>query len=417
MDVSPIEIVASVVLGLAVTHAFASPLFGRLAMRHPRQRALWHALGEVELVFGGWALVLALLMASLSGMQPTLDYLAGRSYTEALFVFVIMVVAASRPIMHGVQRWVQFLAMKTPVEPTQALVFWILFGVPLLGSLITEPAAMTVAALLIRNEVWVRPRPASLRYAILGVLFVNVSVGGTLTPFAAPPVLMVAQTWHWDTGFMLTHLGWRAALTCLINALALVLIFRKELMGLALPTPPKVGMPASVCMIHVLFLGGVVILAHQAMILGALFLLFWAYTRVTPQHQSPLMLREALWVAFFLAGLVVLGGLQTWWLKPLLLGMSDDQVFYGATLLTALTDNAALTYLGSLVDGLSLSFQLALVAGAVTGGGLSLMANAPNPAGAAILKFGFKDQTIHPLRLMWAAAPPTVVAMACMHWL
>ena len=94
------------------------------------------------------------------------------------------------------------------------------------------------------------------------------------------------------------------------------------------------------------------------------------------------------------------------------MGLSADAVFYGATALTAITDNAALTYLGSLVPGLSDEFKVALVAGAVTGGGLTLIANAPNPAGAAILKGHFDDQTIAPWPLLLAALPPTLVAAA-----
>jgi Na+/H+ antiporter NhaD/arsenite permease-like protein len=116
-------------------------------------------------------------------------------------------------------------------------------------------------------------------------------------------------------------------------------------------------------------------------------------------------------VAFFLAGLVVLGGLQAWWLQPILLGMDADTVFFGAIVLTAITDNAALTYLGSLVEGLSPQFQTALVAGAVTGGGLTFIANAPNPAGASILKVKFEGGVIHPLGLLIAAIPPTLVAV------
>ena len=50
------------------------------------------------------------------------------------------------------------------------------------------------------------------------------------------------------------------------------------------------------------------------------------------------------------------------------------------------------------------------MAGAVTGGGLTIIANAPNPAGAAILKGQFADETIHPLGLLAAALPPTLVA-------
>ena len=129
------------------------------------------------------------------------------------------------------------------------------------------------------------------------------------------------------------------------------------------------------------------------------------------RHQNPLILREALLVAFFLAGLVVLGGLQQWWLQPVLMKMDANAVFFGAAALTAFTDNAALTYLGSLVEGLSDEFKVALVAGAVTGGGLTVIANAPNPAGAAILKEKFADNAIHPLGLLLGALPPTMVAV------
>jgi hypothetical protein len=66
-------------------------------------------------------------------------------------------------------------------------------------------------------------------------------------------------------------------------------------------------------------------------------------------------------VAFFLAGLVVLSGQQQWWLQSILLGMSSEAIFFGTMLLTAITDNAVLTYLGSLVEGLSDSFKYALV--------------------------------------------------------
>ena len=115
---------------------------------------------------------------------------------------------------------------------------------------------------------------------------------------------------------------------------------------------------------------------------------------------------------FSVVGLVVLGGMQQWWLKPLLLEMSPTAVYWGATALTALTDNAALTYLGSLVPGLSPAFQYMLVAGAVTGGGLTIIANAPNPAGASILKDRFDGGAISPLGLLLAALPPTAVAAA-----
>jgi predicted cation transporter len=117
-------------------------------------------------------------------------------------------------------------------------------------------------------------------------------------------------------------------------------------------------------------------------------------------------------VAAFLAGLIVLGKPQKWWLEPLLLPMPPDDLFLGATLLTAITDNAALTFLGAQVPSLAELSKLALVSGAVVGGGLTVVANAPNPAGYGILNPTF-DGGIRPSRLLWAAIPPTIIAAIC----
>ncbi|MGO1893147.1 MAG: putative Na+/H+ antiporter, partial [Luteimonas sp.] len=106
-----------------------------------------------------------------------------------------------------------------------------------------------------------------------------------------------------------------------------------------------------------------------------------------------------------------------WWLQPLLMNMSSDAVFFGAAALTAITDNAALTYLGSLVEGLSDEFKYMLVAGAVAGGGLTVIANAPNPAVMSIVRRYFTDETVNPLGLLIAALPPTLIAMAAFRFL
>jgi hypothetical protein len=152
------------------------------------------------------------------------------------------------------------------------------------------------------------------------------------------------------------------------------------------------------------------VFAHHATIFMAILLFFLGVADAYEQYQDRLILREGLLVAFFLAGLVTLGGQQQWWLQPLLLNKSSNSVFIEATILTAFTDNAALTYLGSLVEGLSDEFKYALLSGAVTGGGLTIIANAPNPAGVAILRNHFSEQTVHPVGLLLAALLPTVVA-------
>lgn len=409
---------AAAVFALALAHSFSTRHFEQLASTRPRHAGLWHLLGEIEVVFGLWAAVLMVVCFLLAGQNATLTYLESRNFTEPLFVFAIMVIAGTRPVLALARSAVLRLAALWPGARSTAMYLLVLSVVPLLGSFITEPAAMTLAALLLRDTLWTPTVSDRFKYATLGVLFVNVSIGGTLTPFAAPPVLMVAQVWQWDFGFMLHTFGIKAALAVALNALGITWLLRHELQSLATPrlgdeTPVPVGVTA----VHVTFLAGVVVFAHHPVVFLGLMLLFLGFATAYRQHQTPLILREALLVAFFLAGLVVLGGLQQWWLEPLLMGLSADAVFYGATALTAITDNAALTYLGSLVPGLSEEFKVALVAGAVAGGGLTLIANAPNPAGAAILKSHFADHTIAPGRLLLAALPPTVVAIAVFRWL
>ncbi|MCQ8895823.1 putative Na+/H+ antiporter [Limnobacter humi] len=408
--VSTIEWVAAVLFGLAVLHTFSTKLFAKLAHGHSAHSGLWHWFAEIEVVFGVWALVLMLSLYALLGEQQAVAYLESRNFTEPLFVFAIMVVAASRPILLSVQYLLETATRFMPVNQGIAM-YWLCLGIlPLLGSFITEPAAMTLAALLLRDRFFTASVSSRFRYATLGVLFVNISIGGTLTNFAAPPVLMVAASWNWSSTFMLTQFGWKAALAVFVNASVLALWVRHELRDLKMPKNAEVPVPRLVSAIHVTFLVGVIVFAHHPPVFMGLLLFFIGYTEAYKQHQSPLILKEALLVAFFLAGLVVLGGLQQWWLQDTLLGVGSGALFFLATGLTAITDNAALTYLASLVEGTSAEFRYAIVAGAVTGGGLTVIANAPNPAGLSILKDRFTDGTVNPIKLLLAALPPTVIA-------
>ncbi len=412
MTPTAIQLGGAILFAIAVIHTFSAKFFERLAHAQPAHAGIWHLLGEVEVVFGFWAMVLIAYMALAGGGGPALQYLESRNYTEPMFVFVIMVIAASRPILQLAMSCVRWAARAMPMPAPMANYFLALALIPLLGSFITEPAAMTLAALLLRDRFYSRGLSTRLKYATIGVLFVNVSIGGTLTPFAAPPVLMVAGTWNWDFAYMLTHFGWRSALAVVVNALGVTLLFRNELRGIdggpgrgAEPVPP------ALVLVHLLFLAAVVVFAHHPVVFMGLFLFFLGVAHGYGRHQDRLILREGLLVAFFLAGLVVLGGQQQWWLQPLLERMSPTAVYYGATALTAITDNAALTYLGSLVGGLTEEFKYSLVAGAVTGGGLTVIANAPNPAGYSILKGSFEHEEISALGLLASALVPTLVAI------
>ena len=412
-EVTTIQTVGAVIFALAVLHTFSTKFFEHLAHTRPQHAGLWHLLGEVEVVFGFWAMVLMLAMLGLAGTREATQYLDSRNFTEPWFVFAIVVIAGSRAVLHMAKVSVSAIASLLPLQGGMAFYFLALSFIPLLGSFITEPAAMTLAAMMLRERIFGAGLSTKLKYVTLGVLFVNISIGGTLTAFAAPPVLMVAAKWNWDSWYMLTHFGWKAAIAVFFNAMAATLLFKGQLAQLPKGSNNKHSeIPLGVLLVHVLFLAGVVVFAHHPAAFLGLFLFFIGFAQAYPQYQEKrLLLREGLLVAFFLAGLVVLGGQQQWWLEPLLRGMDSSTVYFGATALTAVTDNAALTYLGSLVEGLSDEFKYALVAGAVTGGGLTVIANAPNPAGFAILRNNFEDETIHPLGLFFAAVPPTLVAI------
>lgn len=413
-----IEIVATTLFALALLHTFLASRVEQLAHHYPKHAGLLHLLGEVEVVFGLWAAILILAITVIDSSQVAIRYLEDCNYNEPLLVFVLMVIAASRPLIEATGTVNDRIARALPINPLTARFLVVMSVMPLLGSFITEPAAMTVAALLLREQFLRHDLPVAFKYAVIATLFVNISIGGALTPFAAPPVLIVAAKWDWDVGFMMSQIGWRAIIAVMFNAIVLTWAGHRWLKQL--PLDVKIAdqkirgkaIPLSVTLIHIAFLTTAVVFHHYPVVFLGLFLFFLGYTAAYPMYQTQLMLREALLVAFFLAGLVVLGGLQGWWLQDLLTGLTPTVLFFSATALTAITDNAAITYLGSLVEGTDAAFRYALVTGALAGGGLTVIANAPNPAGYSLLKECFPDNSIAASKLLLWALAPTVVAIS-----
>ncbi|MFH1262779.1 MAG: putative Na+/H+ antiporter [Pseudomonadota bacterium] len=413
-----IEIAATVLFGFAIVHTFLCGYFRHWSHRFPEgsvKESFLHLLGEVEVVFGFWAGVLFLMMVIWVGSDRAIQYVESRDFTEPLFVFAIMVVAATRPIVGAAGKIIVLSARLLPLHREVGIYLCCLAIGPLLGSFITEPAAMTVVALVLRERYLRRNVSVRFKYLTLAALFVNVSIGGALTPYAAPPILMVAGKWNWDVAFMLTTFGWRVAIATLVNAAIGAALLSSELK--ALPMRERVQnmhAPLWLTGAHLTFLIVIVVTAHHpAVFLGA-FLFFLGITTITAGYQDSLKIREGLLVSLFLSGLVVLGGLQSWWLEPLLHRLDAFPLFVGTTFLTAITDNAALTYLGSQVEGMTEHLKYALVAGAIAGGGLTVIANAPNPAGYSILQDTFGPDGIRPLKLFLFALPLTLITMTCL---
>jgi len=442
VQLEPFNAVATAIFLLAIVHTFAAGRFTSLSHRlqhahDDRVRAgggiprpsvaaeVLHFLGEVEVVFGLWAVALLAAMVAYAGWGTAKHYFNDTvNYTEPLFVVVIMALAATRPIITFAERSMRLVANVGRATPAAWWASILVLG-PLLGSLITEPAAMTICALLLARQFYDLKPSRNLRYATLGLLFVNVSIGGTLTSFAAPPVLMVARPWGWDVPFMLSHFGWRAALTIVLATMTYFLVFRRELQGLSGqvapadeyepddPTGAPLGLlpiPGWLTFAHMAFMAWTVFTAHYPALFIGSFLIFLGFAKATAAYQSRIELRTAMLVGFFLAGLVIHGGLQGWWIAPVLGRLSESPLFASATILTAFNDNALITYLATLVPNLNDALKLAVVQGAVIGGGLTVIANAPNPAGQALLN-RFFGGAISPIGLLLGALPPTLIGV------
>src|SRR5260221_2049676 len=236
LQLEPFNLIATLIFFCAIIHTFLTPTFTEIARRYEREfdalevhdldseigkdvarrrdklqfRAqLSSFLGEVEAVFGVWLIPLFLGIIIAKGWPALVTYSASISPAEPIFVVAIMAMASSRPILTIAERGLAALAGIGGYGPAAWWITILSVG-PLLGSFITEPGAMTICAMFVRNRIYSLGPSKELRYATLGLLFVGVSVGGTLSHFAAPPVVMVASVWSWDFPHRLTNFCWKA---------------------------------------------------------------------------------------------------------------------------------------------------------------------------------------------------------------
>ncbi len=455
----PFNLVATIIFLLAIAHTFMAGWFNKLAhscevKHHERihklgltaadkpqddaeddvcfKATMLHFFGEVEAIFGIWIIALAAAAIGFYDWESFKLYVGhDRQFVEPAFVVIIMAIAASRPVLRFAETLMAAAARFGHGSPAA---WWlsVMTIAPILGSFITEPAAMTIGALLLAKKIYKHKPNPTFAYATLGLLFVNVSVGGTLTHFAAPPVLMVASTWSWDMGFMFTHFGYKAVLAILIANGVFFCKFRGELARLAdradgiedgIQHPiawheREDPIPIWVIATHVFFLAWTVFNAHDPILFIGGFLFFLAYVTATQHHQNAISMKGPLLVGFFLGALIIHGGCQAWWIEPIIVSLNDSPglLTFGATILTAFNDNAAITYLASQVSDIGYSAKQAVVTGAVVGGGLTVIANAPNPAGQSILSKHFEGG-ISPVKLLAGAIIPTVICYLCMSFL
>lgn len=530
---APFNLVATLVFFLAIIHSLLTSVFHRLAHAaeekfkakqkvglrdkhaHSMSAALYHTLGEVEVVFGLWAIVLAIAIAIFYDWHSFVLYVDSLSYKDPLFIIVIMTIASSRPIIKLFEL-IMWRFVKLIGDTLEAWWISILILSAFLSSYITGPAAMTICAMLLADKFYVLKPSKRLKYATLALLFVNISVGGAMTNFASPPILMVADPWEWSMGFMMANFGWKSIIAVVSGTLLYYLLLRKDFVALRKPykdlqfkkhiqhrfiskkeleklyedlehnvdqrmgysnelkafsfilkenikelarmklTPQEIEMydvnnaidekfediteeelkrtipgllpdeekppyadphwdqredrvPFWIMGVHVIFMLWTIVNAHEPVLFLSGFMFYLGFYQVTAFYQNRIDLKPALLVGFFLAGLIIHGTLQEWWIAPILGNLPPLGLNITSTLLTAFNDNAAITYLSTLVPNLSDTMKYAVVAGAITGGGLTIIANAPNPIGQSILKDHF-ETGIDAGWLMGFAIIPTIIA-------
>lgn len=421
LQVSPFHIVSAIIFFLAIVHTLSSYRLQRWAEKLEAKKQkrtipilLFLFMSQVEVIFALWAIPLFIAIAIFYNAPTALEYINTRDYTEPLFVVVILSLTASRPIVNIAKKTMNSCAMFFGGS-LSAWWFVVLTIGPLLGSLITEAGAMTLCALLLGQQFYTYHPSKKLAYATIALLFVNISVGGVLTNFASPAVLVLSHCWKWTGWDLFATFGWKAALGIVLSNLVYWWYFRKEIRQMelrsahvksALPHEPKV--PHFITCTHILFIIWTVIVSHYPAVFIASFLFYLGFHQLTRDHQYPIRVRHPMLIGLFLAGLVIHGGLQGWWVVDLLYGRSPLGVM-GVTIgLTGFTDNTAISYLASLIPNWGKVFEYAIFTGIIAGGGLTVIANAPNPAGYAILKHHFKDG-INSISLFVAAIIPTLI--------
>lgn len=441
LNFTPFHLVALLIFILAIAHILCvykvHEWAKRLEMRqrpkrqgNRRERGLsvqmLYFLSEVEVVFAFWAIFLFFAIAIFYDWTTGLEYINTRDYTEPLFVVVILAMAATKPIVHIAESMIAWFA-KGLGGSLSAWWFVLLTVGPLLGSLITEAAAMALCALLLSRQFYEHHPSQKLSYATLALLFVNISVGGVLTDFASPAVLVLAHCWHWTIADMFINFGWKAALGIIISNILYWIYFKNELRDLNIrrnamriysqysSKHSEAIIPCWVTGVHVFFMTWIVFVSNYPAIFIASFLFFIGFHQATRSHQYSLRLARPLLIGLFLAGLVIHGGLQGWWVVSMLLNLSPLSVMGIAIALTGFNDNAAISYLTTLVPNWGDIYKYAVFTGVMAGGGLTVIANAPNPAGYAILKKHF-DRGIRPLPLLFAALIPTLILYAIFYF-
>lgn len=427
IDQHPINLFFLACFILAILHTFAAHRFARQA-RHRGHRAragtgivpesdrnsfwmnLLYFCGEVEVVFGVWCLVIFVAAGFRYGWDAVAAYIGSYDYSEAVYVAVALAMASTYPIMRFADKVLSGLAQLGGGTPLAWWALMLTIG-PLLGSLIKESVAMTMVALLLGRHFFACRPSKPLAYATLGLLFTNISVSGLFTNFASSAIVILGAAWKWDTAYMWHTFGWKGIAGIAASNLVYFGLFHKELRQLKIPKieeDRKKEVPFWVTALHLAFLALITLSSSYAAIVLGGFVLYLGVYQATSAYQKFMDLREPLLIGFFLSSLILISGLQIWWIEPVVEGLPEHGLYVASLLLSAFTHNASNTLLYSHLPHLTDQVKYLLVSAALVGGGMTVMANGPNLMACSLLNKYF-DQDISFVWLLLSALAPVMI--------
>ena len=380
---------------------------------------IWYFLGEVEIIFGLWCIPLFLALTYTHGWLTVTNYVNSRDYGEAIYIIVVLAFASTYPIIRLAEKGLGKLAALGGGSP---LAWWVvLLSVgTLLGALIKETVAMTILAVLIGRHFFVQGPSSKLAYATLALACVNISAAGMLTSFGSSSTYIVAKAWGWDTSYMFAHFGWKALLGIVLANLTYYGFFKEEFKKMAVVKKHHFELvdlpletPLWISWVHILFLIWLIYNGQTPLIAAGSFILFLGFYRATVPYQSYMDLRQPLLVGFFIASLIVMSGLQVWWIVPIIESLTAGSALLVSLAISAVTHNASSTLLYAQIPHLSDTLKYVLFTGTAAAGGLTIMANGPNLIAYSILE-RFFNYNVSFVRFFLFALIPTLIVVLCL---
>ncbi|MCE5318366.1 MAG: putative Na+/H+ antiporter [Parachlamydia sp.] len=431
IDLHPINLLFAACFLLAILHTYAAHRFARRArQRGHREGAsmgivpeggpegwkesfwadLLYFFGEVEVVFGVWCLVIFAVAGWLYGWDSVVAYMGSQDYSEAVYVAVALAMASTYPIMRFADKILSGLARLGGGTP---LAWWVLLLTlgPLLGALVKESVAMTIVALLLGRHFFACRPSRGLAYATLALLFTNISVSGLFTNFASSAIVVLSKAWNWDTPFMWQTFGWKGIAGIAASNLIYFGLFHRELRQLKSPKVEEDRqreVPWWVTALHLAFLAWITLNSSLPTVVMGAFVLYLGVYQATASYQKFMDLREPLLIGFFLSSLILISGLQVWWIEPVVEGLHEHGLYLASLMLSAFTHNTSNTLLYSHLPHLTEQVKYLLVSAALVGGGMTIMANGPNLMACSLLNDYF-DREISFARLFLASLVPAQV--------